>query len=237
MVSHVPRNGAHIAYGISGDGPAIVLMRNNRRPLDLPAAAELSERFCVVQIHPVGFGASDRPGEYDFGSIGEQVLTVLDHEGIDRFAVWGFSQTGAMAALVAHQTARAAALIMGGRAPIGSPTDAEMRRLEREPRLPRANLEFWRAYRAVDWHQALRALAAPTLVYIGTADKAIGRVRRLRPVLEGIGCSYLEFDDLDHRACGLDDPSPSGQRVVQAVVDWLDSSVVAWAAEGEGLEG
>jgi pimeloyl-ACP methyl ester carboxylesterase len=204
-----------------------VLMRNNRRPLDLPAAAELSERFCVVQIHPVGFGASDRPGEYDFGSIGEQVLTVLDHEGIDRFAVWGFSQTGAMAALVAHQTARAAALVMGGRPPIGSPTDAEMRRLEREPRLPRPNLEFWRAYRAVDWHQALRTLAAPTLVYIGTEDKAIRRVRRLRPVLEGIGCGYLEFDGLDHRAAGLDDPSD--QQVVQAVADWLDSSVVAWA--------
>lgn len=87
-MSDLSLNGARIAYRVSGDGPAIVLMRNNRRPLDLPAVAELSRQFRVLQIHPVGFGASDRPDEYDFGSIGDQVLAVCDQEGVDRFAVW-----------------------------------------------------------------------------------------------------------------------------------------------------
>jgi len=68
-------------------------------------------------------------------------------------------------------------------------------------------------------HHELRLLAAPTLVYVGTDDKAIGQVRRLRPVLEGIGCGYLEFDALDHRASGLDDPSDSGRLVAQGVAD------------------
>jgi pimeloyl-ACP methyl ester carboxylesterase len=234
MYEYVPRNGARIAYRISGDGPALVLMKNNRRPLDYPVAAALSKRFCVVQLHPVGFGASDRPGEYDFGSIGEQVLTVLDHEGIGRFAVWGFSQPAAMAAMAARSTSRAAALVMGGIPPIGFPTDTEMRRMEREPRLPRPPLEFWRAYRSFDWHHELRTLTAAKLVYLGTEDRAIKPMRRLRPVLQGIGCSYREFDGLDHRACGLGDPSATGQRVAQCVVDWLDSSI---AVEGEGLQG
>ncbi|MFI7061918.1 alpha/beta fold hydrolase [Kribbella sp. NPDC050124] len=223
-MSELSLDGARIAYRVSGDGPAIVLMRNNRRPVDLPVVADLSQRFRVLQIHPVGFGASDRPDEYDFGSIGDQVLAVCDHEGVDRFAVWGFSQTGAMAALVAHQTTRATALVMGGRPPIGSPTDAEMRRLEREPRLPHANLKFWRAYVAVDWHHVLRTLDAPTLIYIGTADKAINRLRRLRPVLEGIGCTYIEFNDLDHRSSGLDDTTDP--IILNTITDWLDQEQV-----------
>jgi len=221
---YVTLHDARIAYRISGGGPAVVLMKNNRRPLDYPAAAVLSRRFRVVQVHPVGFGASDRPDDYDFGSIGEQVLAVLDHEGIDRFAVWGFSQPGAMAALVARHTTRAAALVMGGVTPIGFPTDAEMRRLEREPRLPHAALEFWRAYRAFDWHHELRTLTAARLIYTGTADKAIKRLRRLRPVLEGIGCTYLEFAPLDHPTSSL--AAPADPHLINTVADWLDQEQV-----------
>ena len=156
---YVALHDARIAYRVSGTGPALVLMKNNRRPPDYPVAELLSRRFRVLQIHPVGFGASDRPEGYDFGSIGEQVLAVLDHEGIDRFAVWGFSQPAAMSAVVARSTGRAAALVMGGFPPIGSPTDGEMRRMEREPRLPRPPLEFWRHHRSYDWHHELRCFS------------------------------------------------------------------------------
>jgi pimeloyl-ACP methyl ester carboxylesterase len=220
---YVVLRGVRIAYRASGAGPALVLMKNNRRPPDYPVADLLSERFRVLQIHPVGFGASDRPEGYDFGSIGEQVLAVLDHEGIDRFAVWGFSQPAAMSAVAARSTGRAAALVMGGFPPIGSPTDGEMRRMAREPRLPRPPLEFWRHYRSYDWHHELRCFSGAKVVYMGTADPAIRRLRRLRPVLEGIGFAYLEFDGLTHATCGLGDPSASGRRVARAVVDCLVS--------------
>jgi pimeloyl-ACP methyl ester carboxylesterase len=224
MYSHVTLNGARIAYRISGDGPALVLVKNNRRPLDYPAATALSGSFRVVQLHPVGFGASDRPDDYDFGSIGEQVLAVLDHEAIDRFAIWGFSQPAAMAAMAARHTGRAVALIMGGIPAIGFPTDTEMRRLEREPRLPRPSLEFWRAYRSFDWHHELRTLTAVRLIYSGTVDRAIKPLRRLRPVLEGIGCTYREFDGLNHHAAGLGAPADS--HVITTVTDWLDQKQV-----------
>jgi pimeloyl-ACP methyl ester carboxylesterase len=215
--------GARIAYRASGSGPALVLMKNNRRPPDYPIAGELSQRFRVVQIHPVGFGASDRPDEYDFGSIGDQVLTVLDREGLDRFAIWGFSQPACMSAVAARSTDRATALIMGGVAPIGFPGDGEMRRLEREPRLPRAALEFWRSYRSYDWHHELRLYKGAKIAYLGTEDPAIRRFRKLKPVLEGIGFTYFEFDGLTHSTCGLGDASADGRRVAQTVVDCLIS--------------
>ena len=220
---YVELAGARIAYRASGSGPALVLMKNNRRPLDYPVAELLSQRFRVLQVHPVGFGASDRPDDYDFGSIGDQVLAVLDHEGIDRFAVWGFSQPGCMSAIVARSTDRADALVMGGVTPIGFPTDGEMRRLEREARLPRAALEFWRSYRLYDWHHELRLYPGTKVAYIGTEDPAIRKLRRLRPVLEGIGFTYLEFGGLNHGTCGLGDASSDGRRVARAVVDCLIS--------------
>ncbi|MFC9689549.1 alpha/beta fold hydrolase [Kribbella sp. NPDC056951] len=217
----VEHAGARVAYQVTGDGPTLVLVKNNRRPREFPAANWLADRFRILEIHPVGFGASDRPTTYDFGSIGDQVLTVLDHEGLDRFAVWGFSQTAAMAAIVARSTPRAHALVMGGLPPIGFPTDGEMRRLEREPRLPRPPLEFWRAYRSFDWHHELRIFAGPKVAYIGTADRSIRPVRRLRPVLEGIGFTYLEFEGLDHAGSALSTDSPEARHLAESVSSLL----------------
>lgn len=213
--------GARIAYRSAGAGAAIVLIKNNRRPLDLPTAEVLSERFRVLQIQPVGFGASDRPEEYAFGSIDAQVLAVLDHEGVDRFVVWGFSQTGFMAAMVARATERAAALIVGSVSLIGMPTDATMRRLEREPRLPRASLEFWRASRRFDWHHELRVLSRSALFYIGTADPGWRRLRKLGPVLEGCGCDVQVFPDLDHQSAGLGGTGHGLATTVSAITGWL----------------
>lgn len=218
---YVERAGARIAYRVSGSGAALVLLKNNRRPLDYAISDYLAERFRVFQVHPVGFGASDRPDVYDFGSIGEQVIAVLDREGVERFGVWGFSQTACMAAMVARSTERASALVMGGVPPIGMLTDGEMRRLEREPRLPRPALEFWRAYRSYDWHHELRCYPGRRVAYMGTADPAIRRFRRLRPVLEGIGVTYLEFEGLTHSTCGLGDASPDGRRVAHTVCGCL----------------
>ncbi|WP_433162576.1 alpha/beta fold hydrolase [Kribbella sp. CA-247076] len=223
MHEYVALNGARIAYRVSGDGPALVLLKNNRRPLDFPAALELSRRFRVVQLQPVGFGAADRPDTYDFGSIGEQVLAVLDHLSINHFAVWGFSQTAAMAALTACATSRATALVMGGFTPFNFPTDTEMRRLEREPRLPHSALAFWRAYRSHDWHHELRDLSTPALVYIGTADPAIKRMRHQAAVLKSLGCTYLELPDLNHHTTSLS--APTNTALLNSITGWLNDRI------------
>lgn len=221
-------DGARVAYRTAGEGPVIVLMKNNKRPLDFPVAQLLAGHYRTFQLQPVGFGASDRPTSYDFGAIDRQVLAVLDHEGVGDFVVWGFSQTASMAALVARATTRAVALIAGGAELIGHPSDAEMRRLEREPRLPVPALEFWRAYRRYDWHHELRAMQQPTLVYLGTGDPRIRNLRRLAPTLRGCGCDYLEFDGLDHTTAGLSDGATGGQRTASAITDWLRANVKSW---------
>ncbi|MEV4261086.1 hypothetical protein [Kribbella sp. NPDC049584] len=95
--------------------------------------------------------------------------------------------------------------------------------MEREPRLPRPALEFWRSYRSYDWHHELRLYSGTKIAYLGTEDPAIRRLRKLKPVLEGIGFTYLEFDGLTHSTCGLGDASADGRRVAQAVVDCLIS--------------
>ncbi len=219
---NVTLDDARIAYRIQGAGPAIILINNNRRPRDTALALSLAEDFRVLQVHPVGFGASDRPEAYAFGSIDAQVLAVADEEGIDRFAVWGFSQTACMAALVARATDRAVALVAGGVPLIGIPSDATMRRLEREPRLPVAALEFWRAYRSFDWHHELRAMRQPKIVYLGTDAPNWKALRKVEPVLRGCGCDCLQFEGLDHRTAGPTDDSDAGRITRQTILGRLD---------------
>lgn len=218
-------DGARVAYRVAGDGQAVVLIKNNKRPLDFPVAQLLASSFRTFQIQPVGFGASDRPPHYDFGSIDRQVLAVLDAEHVDTFIVWGFSQTAFMAALVARATGRAVALIAGGAELLGHPSDADIRRLEREPRRPISNLEFWRSYRRYDWHHELRQMKQPTLIYLGTGDPRLKRLRQLEPVLRGCGCDYLEFDGLDHATSGLSDGAEGGPRTTSAIVAWIRGNV------------
>lgn len=218
-------DGARVAYRVAGDGQVVVLIKNHKHPIGLPVAQLLASNFRTFQIQPVGFGASDRPACYDFGSIDRQVLAVLDAEHVDKFIVWGFSQTAFMAALVARATDRVLALIVGGSELLGYPSDADMRRLEREPRLPVSTLEFWRAYRRFDWHHKLRRMRQPTLVYLGTLDPRLRKLRRLEPTLRGCGCDYLEFDGLDHSTSGLSDGAGGGARTTSAITAWMRSNV------------
>jgi pimeloyl-ACP methyl ester carboxylesterase len=218
-------DGARVAYRVAGEGQAIVLIKNSKHPVDLPVAQLLVSNFRTLQIQPVGFGSSDRPAAYDFGSIDRQVLAVLDVEHVDTFIVWGFSQTAFMAALVARATDRAVALVAGGADLLGHPSDADMRRLEREPRLPVSSLEFWRTYRGYDWHHELRRMRQPMLIYLGTGDSRLKKIRRLEPMLRGFGCDYIEFDGLDHTTSGLSDGAGGGARTTAAITTWVESNV------------
>lgn len=218
-------DGARVAYRVAGGGQVVVLIKNNKHPLDFPVAQLLASSFRTFQIQPVGFGASDRPASYNFGSIDRQVLAVLDAEHVDNFIVWGFSQTAFMAALVARATDRAIALVAGGADLLGHPSNADMRRLEREPRLPVSNLQFWRAYRRYDWHHELREMKQPTLIYLGTGDPRLKKLRRLEPTLRGCSCDYLEFDGLDHTTSGLSDGAEGGARTTSAITTWMRSNV------------
>lgn len=121
-------------YRVSGHGPALVLLSLYRRRADLVHARILSDRWRVFQVHPLGYGYSDRVPGYAGEDLAGQVLAVLDHDGVERFVVWGYSKGGAMAACVARATHRAAGLVCGAFSLLDHPTDARLRQMDRRLR-------------------------------------------------------------------------------------------------------
>jgi 3-oxoadipate enol-lactonase len=107
--------GARLAYQVTGDGPAVVLVHGFGLDMRMwePQLDDLSARFRVVRYDCRGFGAS---GPFDpaigYTHAGD-LLALLDHLGIERAALAGLSFGGRVvmqAALAAPQ--RAASLIL-----------------------------------------------------------------------------------------------------------------------------
>ena len=75
---HVDFDGHRLAYGVSGDGPALVVLNLYRRRADMIQARILSDRWRVFQIYPLGYGYSDRVPGYAGEALPGQILGVLD---------------------------------------------------------------------------------------------------------------------------------------------------------------
>ena len=94
-------NGIKIAYGVRGSGPPLVLIMGYRLsslawPLDFVDA--LAERFTVVLFDNRGTGTSDKPTfGYEISNMARDVSGLLDHLGIARANVLGYSMGGAIA--------------------------------------------------------------------------------------------------------------------------------------------
>jgi pimeloyl-ACP methyl ester carboxylesterase len=213
--------GYRISYRVAGAGPALVIVNPHRYPKERIELGRLSGRFRVIQVSPLGFGDSDRPENYPAAGIHEQVLRVADSEAADRFVIWGYSQGGAMAAAVAQATARVTAMVTGGFSLLDQPTDAWIRRMDREQRVPVAARTFWHWYKRFDWLHELGAMQIPKLVYVGAMDRTQAPgIRRTRDLLRGRGMSVIQFDGLDHLTCQRG-PDFSG-RVLPTLLKWLD---------------
>lgn len=216
--------GRRISYRVAGDGPALVVVKPHRRPRDCVQLRLLAGRYRVIQVEPLGFGESDPLPADSAAHVHEQVLAVVDHEAVDRFAVWGYSQGGAMAATVAQATPRVVALVAGGFSLVDRPTRAQLARMDREQRVPPAPRAFWHWYRQFDWFEELAAMPFPRLLYVGSDDRTYGPgIRRFRGPLAERGVAVVEFAGLDHLTC-TGEPAMS-TRVVPAVGGWLDGNV------------
>lgn len=206
--------GHRIWYRIAGSGPALVLIRQNRVPAGDRQLGLFADRFTALRVTPIGFGASERPVDYrPAEGIAPHVLAVLDQEGIDRFAVWGHSQGGAMAAAVARATPRAVAMIAGGHPLIGEPTPGTLRRMDGEPRLPIGAHAFWHWYANHDWDRELSAMTCTKIMYFGSEDRP--SLRRRREQMIACGVDVHEFAGLDHQTC---DSGPEFERRVLPTV-------------------
>ena len=211
-------DGHRLTYRVSGEGPALVVLALYRRREDVIQARVLSDRWQVFQIHPLGYGYSERVSGYAGEALVDQVVAVLDHAGVDRFVVWGISAGGAMAASIARGTPRTAGLVCGAYSVLDHPSDAQMRQMDRRMPPDHPSQTLWAWVRRFDWAEEFRTLACPGLFYWGSDDKHGKGLRQARDLLGGSAHEFVEYPGLGHEAGG--DPDFLADTVIPMVVDW-----------------
>jgi pimeloyl-ACP methyl ester carboxylesterase len=172
MTDVLLRPGARLAYDVTGEGRAVVLVHGfglDMRMWD-PQLPQLAERFRVVRYDCRGFGAS---GPFDpavaYTHAGD-VIALLDHLGIARAALVGLSFGGR----VVLQTALAAPDRVTGVALLGAVLDG----VEWDPESAAALDE---TYRQAQSHGLLGQVTTPTLVAV--VERDVPCFREMSPTL------------------------------------------------------
>ncbi len=106
----VESRGFTIDYTVVGDGPPLVLIAGTlcaaRHWVDYGYVGPLARRWRVINIDPLGHGASDTPHDadsYQAAGVTADLVAVLDAEKVDRATVWGYSRGGWLACNMASR--------------------------------------------------------------------------------------------------------------------------------------
>lgn len=232
-------DGPALEYDLRGTaGPWVILPQCNERWDDAGYPNALGASFRVLVASPRGCFGSERadPADYSPECLLSDLLAAADHVGAERFAIWGYSLTSALAAFAATESDRVSALITGG-FPIMSGLAAVANYVEDlvkdQPREPpgspldlavATNLYRGLARRALD--RDLGRTSCPRLAYSGCEDQfiALGRSREEEVrLLADAGFVVSQFEGLDHATC-----LTRSDLVLPVVLDFLRSA---------GLEG
>lgn len=91
-------------FGGASDAPPVVMLHalGEESSTWEVVAAELGQFFRVVTLDLRGHGQSDRPGDYSFELMRDDVLGLLDHLDLTRTSVVGHSMGGTVAYLIAE---------------------------------------------------------------------------------------------------------------------------------------
>ncbi len=136
-------DGIRIAYDLTGDGTALVLLHgggHNRQSFHKAGYVErFKHDFTVITIDIRGNGESDKPNDpvlYTTEKHCQDVLAVVDACGVSRFVLLGFSYGGNIGRYLAVISDRVTAFIMIG-IPFGATAQSEFRQFIKEL------LNFW----------------------------------------------------------------------------------------------
>ncbi|MBV9395237.1 MAG: alpha/beta hydrolase, partial [Methylobacteriaceae bacterium] len=110
-------NGVNIAFNLQGEGPPLVLLmgyRLNSSAWPRELLDVLARHFTLVMIDNRGTGGSDKPvAGYSLANLARDACGVLDHLGIERAHMLGYSMGGAIAQeFVCQFPARVAGLVL-----------------------------------------------------------------------------------------------------------------------------
>ena len=200
-------DGVALAYDVQGSGPVLVLVPGVTTDRSLWHRAgyveRLADRFTVVTVDPLGHGDSDRPHDpvaYGNDRLVTHLVAVLDAEGVDRCAVWGYSRGGLIGSLLAWSYPERVSLLALGGTPLHHLTSSLPMPVDelavdalmagdwgpwwaQSPPLPdevRTAVEAGNDPRAISaalqgrTPTELRPFTAPTLSYLGDGDSFVG---------------------------------------------------------------
>jgi len=177
-VRHLSVGGIRLCVDVTGNPARRPLVLLHALGLDKSSWDEVAPAFAethrVYAVDVRGFGGSDRPGQYSFEDMRDDVLALLDVIGADRADLIGHSMGGSVAWLVAEaQPARLAHLVVED-----SPPPRTGSSLPRTPPAePPEEVPFdWQALLAVAaqvadpdpaWWERIPAVTAPVLMLAG----------------------------------------------------------------------
>jgi len=231
------RDGLDLHYEVSGSGPVLLLTEANF-PWDHLDVGLLAGRFTVVTASPRGFAASSRlaaGADYCVADLAGDLLAVMHAAGFERFSVFGYSFTGALAPWLARLTGRVDAVVSGGFPILGdySAIDPEVQRRTEAARSDpvawsyltsrfddRAALRFYRELSGLPPDFLADDLPCPLFAFWGDDDEEIaaaGGGQVLASGLDRRGVKHVSFPGYDHEGMltNINDAIPS-------VLAWFD---------------
>jgi pimeloyl-ACP methyl ester carboxylesterase len=221
--------GIKIHYSDVGAGEAVVLVHGFASTVEhnwggTGWIAALSEKYRVIAVDVRGHGLSDKPHEprsYGYASMGADVTRLMDHLGIERALLMGYSMGASIAIeLMLSHPGRFRAIVLGGiayddgledkldrdaiseayraedPATIKSPVAKAYRRFaESMPNDLKALAALIDADRSPFDPGKLAAVRMPVLIVVGSNDNAIGRPKPLAKMIPGARLVMLEGRD------------------------------------------
>jgi pimeloyl-ACP methyl ester carboxylesterase len=228
-----------IWWSDAGQGRAVVVpwLNADWSAMDLSA---LTDRFRVVLVAPLGFGPSVRPGSYQGTWFLDDIERVLQHLGIERYATFGYSMNGAMAARLAVDNPRVTAVACGG-FPLTADLTAMGRRARQRNTVarqdaesrseleaaydPEAAVAFWDDIGRLP-HAALAEVECPIRVWWGDRDAVVGSLvshEELARDLASHGIAYDVMPGLDHT-----DVVDRLDVILPTIASWLTDQSSSW---------
>lgn len=165
-------NGTQLYYEVHGDGPALMMLHGNGEDHTIfdRALFYLKQVFTVYLVDSRGHGNSAPVSEYHYDDMAEDIARMISKLGLDRPIVYGFSDGGIVALLLAsrHPGLVSRLIVSGVNTSPDGLSEAELVKIRIEARSdPRARMMLEEPNITAE---DIRAITVPVTVTVGSRD-------------------------------------------------------------------